>query len=98
MSRHEDRLAYVATRPVRVEARSEMPLYEFTCNACGERFEIISPVGERDDRAVCPRCGGRDLTAVFGSFAVGGQRGRFNPGTFERPAKGAKPVHRPGDG
>ena len=71
-----------------------MPLYEFTCRACGERFEVMSTAAERDRKAVCPGCGGRDVTLVFGSFAVGGHRSRLNPGTFVKPGKGTPPVHR----
>ena len=43
-----------------------MPLYEFMCASCGERFEIISSDAERDENAVCPSCGGRDVSQVFG--------------------------------
>ena len=72
-----------------------MPLYDFKCNACGQRVEIMSSSSERDDKAVCPACGSRDVATVFGSFAVGGHKGTFNPGTFVKPGKGMKPVHRP---
>ena len=72
-----------------------MPLYDFKCNACGEPFEIMSSSGEREDKAVCPNCGSRDVATVFGSFAVGGHKGQFNPGTFVKPGKGMMPVHRP---
>jgi putative FmdB family regulatory protein len=33
-----------------------MPIYEYTCPACGTRFEAIKKLGE--DSAPCPRCGG----------------------------------------
>jgi putative FmdB family regulatory protein len=31
-----------------------MPLYEFSCEACGARFEQLAPVGT--DRVTCPEC------------------------------------------
>jgi putative FmdB family regulatory protein len=31
-----------------------MPLYEFECEACGERFEELTGL---DGSAACPRCG-----------------------------------------
>ncbi|NMB75950.1 MAG: zinc ribbon domain-containing protein [Myxococcales bacterium] len=34
-----------------------MPLYEYRCPACGERFELLRSASERDDEAQCPRCG-----------------------------------------
>jgi putative FmdB family regulatory protein len=32
-----------------------VPIYEFECGACGERFEELVPAGED---APCPACGG----------------------------------------
>ena len=75
-----------------------MPIYEYQCTKCGERFEIISRHGDRDEKSVCPACGNRKTTQVFGGFRVGISRSRLNPGTFERTA-GTKPVHKkPRDG
>ena len=49
-----------------------MPTYEFRCAKCGHEFEVTAHIAERDEKAVCPRCGSRDVKTVFGSFAVGG--------------------------
>ena len=74
-----------------------MPVYEFKCNACDETFEIISSLAERDDKAVCPACGGRDVKPVFSSVSLGGSRSSVNPGVFVRPnTRGAKPYHKEG--
>jgi putative FmdB family regulatory protein len=54
-----------------------MPVYEFSCAACGEHFEIVSSLSERDERAVCPACGGRTVTQVFSGFRVGISRTRL---------------------
>ncbi len=56
-----------------------MPVYEFTCDACGETFEIISSLADRDEKAVCPACGGRDVKPVFSSVSLGGSRSSVNP-------------------
>jgi putative FmdB family regulatory protein len=32
-----------------------MPIYEYSCPACGSRFEAIKKLGE--STAPCPRCG-----------------------------------------
>ncbi len=73
-----------------------MPLYDFKCNACGERFEIMSSSSEREDKAVCPEpAAAGTWRRCSASFAVGGHKGQFNPGTFVKPGKGMMPVHRP---
>lgn len=71
-----------------------MPVYEFTCAKCGERFEIVSSLSAREENAVCPSCGGREVSQVFGGFRVGISRTRLNPGVFERK-KGEAPTYKP---
>jgi putative FmdB family regulatory protein len=72
-----------------------MPVYEYTCGACGETFEIISSLADRDEKAACPACGGRDVKPVFSSVSLGGSRSSANPGVFVRPDEpGAKPYHK----
>jgi len=71
-----------------------MPVYEFTCSGCGERFEIVCSLADREDKAVCPRCGGREVARVYGGFKVGISRTRLNPGHFERK-KGKAPEYKP---
>lgn len=34
-----------------------MPTYRYTCSECGERFEALRPIDERDEPAECPQCG-----------------------------------------
>jgi len=48
-----------------------MPLYEFRCRGCGERFEAMVPHAERPP---CPACGAeseRMLSVFAGPFTVG---------------------------
>jgi putative FmdB family regulatory protein len=49
-----------------------MPLYDFRCRDCGERFEARTGV---EARAACPACGSADTervpTAFAGPFQVG---------------------------
>ena len=49
-----------------------MPTYAFRCGKCGHEFEVTAHIADRDERAVCPKCGSREVKTVFGSFAVGG--------------------------
>jgi len=46
-----------------------MPLRDYTCDACGHRFEKLERTGSRA-RARCPECGGTKLMKAFSSFAV----------------------------
>lgn len=34
-----------------------MPLYEYECSACGERFEKLVAASEKDSGGACPECG-----------------------------------------
>ena len=69
-----------------------MPLYEFRCTACGETFEILASHAERDDKAVCPACGGHDAARLFSPITLAGRRTSINPQNFVRPHG---PVARP---
>jgi putative FmdB family regulatory protein len=61
-----------------------VPTYEYRCGKCGEAFEVVCSIAEREDKAVCPACGAREVSQVFGSIAFSGHRTEFNPGHFER--------------
>jgi putative FmdB family regulatory protein len=71
-----------------------MPVYEFHCPKCDQRFEIVSSIAGREENAVCPVCGGREVTPVFSDFRVGISRSKLNPGHFERK-KGQAPEYKP---
>jgi len=62
-----------------------VPTYEYRCETCGATFEVVCPIAEREERAVCPSCGGRDVRQVFGAIAFMGHRTEINPGYFQRP-------------
>ncbi len=53
-----------------------MPLYEYECEQCGESFEIIVPMSEKDDAKECPRCHGahtqRKVSAIASRFGLDG--------------------------
>lgn len=48
-----------------------MPLYEYECSACGERFEALVSAGEKDTTRPCPKCNSEDIERVPSTFAVG---------------------------
>lgn len=48
-----------------------VPIYEFECAACGERFEELSPVGT--EAASCPACRVEGAERRFSSFGLSRQ-------------------------
>jgi len=46
-----------------------VPLYEFACDACGARFEELTPPGAK---APCPACGNERVTRVFSAIVESG--------------------------
>jgi putative FmdB family regulatory protein len=47
-----------------------MPLYEYRCRSCDERFEVLQRVGEGAETAVCPACGGHEIDKQLSTFAT----------------------------
>jgi len=33
-----------------------MPIYEFLCQACQERFELMRPMSQASEKGACPKC------------------------------------------
>jgi putative FmdB family regulatory protein len=50
-----------------------MPLYEYVCSTCRNRFEKLRPMSTALDGAACPDCGSHSHRAlsVFASFVRG---------------------------
>jgi putative FmdB family regulatory protein len=46
-----------------------MPLYEYTCEECHERSELLI-MGGREP--ACPKCGSKDMHKEFSTFAAHG--------------------------
>ena len=47
-----------------------MPLYEYRCRECGERFEVLQRMGEGAAGLECPRCGARAAEKQLSTFAA----------------------------
>lgn len=50
-----------------------MAIYEFECQACGERFEVTMAISEHDrlgeKGAKCPKCGKQSSRQLVSSFS-----------------------------
>jgi putative FmdB family regulatory protein len=44
-----------------------MPLYEYTCRGCGNRFELLV---RKADVPACPSCGSQDLEKLLSGPAI----------------------------
>lgn len=47
-----------------------MPIYEYRCEDCEQRAEILIRGSEEP---VCPQCGGKQLHKEWSTFATGGE-------------------------
>jgi len=49
-----------------------MPIYEYQCKKCDERFEAIRPMGDTGRGLTCPECGAKAPKKVPSVFAARG--------------------------
>jgi putative FmdB family regulatory protein len=55
-----------------------MPIYEYRCASCSERFEEL--VRRPDETVACPECGGAEVERLLSVFAgVGGSKSATTP-------------------
>jgi len=52
-----------------------MPLYEYVCNDCRERFEVLQRVGEGAESVTCPECGAHEVARQLSTFAAAASAG-----------------------
>jgi len=57
-----------------------MPIYEFTCDACGKDFEKLFRSMTARRPPVCPHCASRNVHKKFSSFAAAGGDARKGRG------------------
>ncbi|MCJ7745690.1 MAG: zinc ribbon domain-containing protein [Actinobacteria bacterium] len=52
-----------------------MPIFEYKCKECGNRFEVLV---RGKERVSCPECSSRKLSKLFSTFGVK-SGGKFMP-------------------
>jgi len=51
-----------------------MPIYEYRCDACDRKFELLTSFAERDRPQACPSCESTKTRVLVSSFAaLGGE-------------------------
>jgi putative FmdB family regulatory protein len=48
-----------------------MPIYEYRCNECGERFELLVRSVARQTAPTCPKCGSLQVQKNISLFGIG---------------------------
>jgi putative FmdB family regulatory protein len=49
-----------------------MPIYEYRCESCSGKFEVLTRFAERDSAQMCPACESTRTRVLVSSFAVAG--------------------------
>ena len=45
-----------------------MPIYEYSCESCGEEFEAFRAISNSDSEVRCPKCGIKNPKRKLSSF------------------------------
>jgi putative FmdB family regulatory protein len=51
-----------------------MPIYEYECRSCKERFEVIQRMDEGSEDLCCPKCNSDRPDKVLSAFCSGSSR------------------------
>jgi len=57
-----------------------MPIYEYQCACCGNKFEAIQPIGEDGSKLNCPDCRAPNPERLLSSFFSSGSNQCGSPG------------------
>ncbi|MEO8743966.1 MAG: zinc ribbon domain-containing protein [Candidatus Dormiibacterota bacterium] len=49
-----------------------MPIYEYRCGSCSQKFDVLTRFAERDSAQVCPSCESTKTRVMVSSFAFAG--------------------------
>jgi len=45
-----------------------MPIYEYMCDACNEKFSVLQSIHAGDKETECPKCSSKKVKKVMSSF------------------------------
>ena len=57
-----------------------MPLYEYRCTQCDERFEVRQSIGDDGTTLCCPKCKAGKPTKLISTFSSPGTGSSFSIG------------------
>ena len=47
-----------------------MPIYEYECTKCGEKFDLLRNITDSDQEIKCPRCGANSAKRILSLFGT----------------------------
>ncbi len=56
-----------------------MPIYEYICKSCGERFSLLQKVSATEKDTGCPKCSSSEVKKLMSSFCCSSSDGGFSP-------------------
>lgn len=56
-----------------------MPVYEYRCKECNEKYEIFHKGKEEAEKIVCPKCDSKESKKLLSGFSAGSSNGFENP-------------------
>ena len=65
-----------------------MPIYEYTCESCSNKFEQLVRTMNAEATAKCPECGSTKTARSLSVFAVGAEGGRSKSAAADVPMCG----------
>ena len=58
-----------------------MPMYEYECNKCGNRFDYLMFLSKENQGLKCPKCASADVQRVLSRFATKSADGSSGSGS-----------------
>lgn len=65
-----------------------MPVYEYTCRACENKFEQLVRTMNGGDQFNCPKCGSAKTARALSVFAVGAEGAKSGSSPSDAPMCG----------
>jgi putative FmdB family regulatory protein len=54
-----------------IGGKDNMPIYEYRCDECGEKFELLVRSVTRQTAPTCPKCGSSQVQKNISLFGIG---------------------------
>lgn len=55
-----------------------MPIYEYICMSCSEKFSLLQKMTASEKDACCPRCSSKSVKKLMSSFCCSSAEGGFS--------------------
>ncbi len=56
-----------------------MPIYEYICLKCNERFSLLQTMRNAEKDTICPKCSSKDVKKIISSFCCSSGSGEGVP-------------------